>query len=101
MNLMREISSYSFKVVQLEEIFADLDLISKISTRMNAKTSKEIIDALKNEHNSLFIHQKQILFQSIRNKQFKRLQNLTNLIDKLQIHFDQCTNRFKSSFQFN
>ena len=105
MNLMKEISVYSMKIVQLEEVLADLNILWNISMKINAKTSKEMIDALKNEQNSLFIQEKQRQFHSIKNKQIKRLQFLTNLIEKFQIHHqlnsNQCTKKFKSSLQLN
>lgn len=93
---MKEISVYSMKIVQLEEVLADLNIVVKIK----AKTSKEIINALKKEENSSFIQEKQRQFHSIRNKQIQRLQFFTNLIEKFQIHLqqnsDQCTKKFKS-----
>jgi len=81
---MRQISSYSLKVVQLQRILFDLDIVSNISTKMNAKTSNQIIDALKTQQTSIFIQQKQSEFNFILNKQQKRIQQLKDFIQILE-----------------
>jgi hypothetical protein len=81
---MRQISSYSLKVVQLQRILSDLDIVSNISTKMNATTSNQIIDALKTQQTSIFIQQKQSEFNFILNKQQKRIQQLKDFIQILE-----------------
>ncbi len=83
-NIMRQISSYCLKIVQVERILSDLDIVSNIAKKINATTSNQIIDALKIEQGSDFIQQKQFQFNSILNKQQKRIQLLKDLIQKFE-----------------
>jgi len=81
---MRQISSYSLKVIQVEEILSDLDIVSNIANQINATTSNQIIDALKTQQTSLFIKQKQSEFDFILNKQQNRIQQLKDFIQILE-----------------
>jgi hypothetical protein len=81
---MRQISSYCLKIIQVERILSDLDIVSNIAKKINATTSNQIIDALKIEQGSDFIQQKQFQFNSILNKQQKRIQLLKDLIQKFE-----------------
>jgi hypothetical protein len=91
---MREISSYSLKIIQLETILSDLDIVSNISIKINATTTNQIIHALQIQQSSHFIQQKQLEFNSILNKQQKRIQQLTNLIQILEQHLQQTSDQF-------
>jgi hypothetical protein len=91
MNMMREISLYCLKVVQVERILSDLDIVSNIAGKMNLTTTNQIIEALKIEQGSDFIQQKQIEFNSVLNKQQQRIQRLKDLIDNFQ--FGKCSSR--------
>jgi len=81
---MRQISSYSLKVIQVEEILSDLDIVSNIANQINATTSNQIIDALKTQQTSIFIKQKQSEFDFILNKQQNRIQQLKDFIQILE-----------------
>ena len=89
--MMREISTYCLKVVQVERILSDLDIVSSIAGKMNLTTTNQIVEALKIEQGSDFIQQKQIEFNSILNKQQQRIQRLRDLIEKFQI--EKCSSR--------
>ncbi len=73
------------KVVQVERILSDLDIVSNIARKMNLITTNHIIEALKIEQGSDFIQQKQIEFNSVLNKQQQRIQRLRDLIEKFQL----------------
>jgi hypothetical protein len=98
---MREISSYCLKVVQLERILSDLDIISNISTKINAKTPNQLIDELKIQQNSHFIQNKQSEFNFILNKQQKRIQQLRDLIRILELHLQQISDQCQTKLTFN
>jgi hypothetical protein len=87
--MMREISSYCLKIIQVERILSDLDIVSNIVLKMNPTTTNQIIDALKIQQGSDFIQQKQIEFNSILNKQQKRIQLFKDLITKFQFNLQQ------------
>jgi len=91
---MREISSYSLKIIQLETILSDLDIVSNISIKINATTTNQIIHALQIQQDYHFIQQKQLEFNSILNKQQKRIQQLTNLIRILEQNLQQTSDQF-------
>ncbi|CAF3780225.1 unnamed protein product [Rotaria sp. Silwood1] len=57
-NMMREISSYCLKVVEVERILSDLDIVLNIPMNINRTTSYDIIHALKIEQTSDFIQEK-------------------------------------------
>jgi hypothetical protein len=86
---MREISSYCLKVVQVERILSDLDIVSTIANQINPTTSNEIIHLLKVQQGENLIQQKQIQFNSILNKQQKRIEYLRDFISKLDQYFQQ------------
>ena len=104
--MMREISSYSFKVIQVQRILFDLDIVLTIATKKKRKTAKEMIDALKIEQGSdLLIQRKQIELDFISTKQEKRIQSLRNFIDKVQMQLRQtsyqCQMKFSLDFPLN
>lgn len=81
---MREISSYCLKVVQVERILSDLEIVSNMDLKINGKESFDIINALKIKQNSNFIKNKQIEFNLILNKQEKYIEQLRNFIHILE-----------------
>ena len=83
MNLMKEISSYLSKVIHLERILSDLDLLSSILPDKNGFSSEQIIEVLQTEQNSNFIQQKQNEFNSILTKQQKRIEQLKSSLNTL------------------
>jgi hypothetical protein len=98
---MREISFYSLKVVQVERLLSDLDIVSNIASKHNATTSNQIIDALNLEQGSDFIQQKQMEFNSILNKQQIRIQKLRDFIEKLEEYFQQTSNQCEGKLALN
>jgi hypothetical protein len=90
---MREISSYSLKVIQVERILSDLDIISNIALKNNATTSNQIINLLQSQQGIDFIQQKQIEFNSILNKQQIRIQKLRDFIKTLEDYVKQTSNQ--------
>ena len=91
--MMREISSYCLKVVDVERILSDLDIVSTIALKMNVTTSNEILYALKLEQGSDFIEQKQAEFNSILKLQKKRIEQLRYLLNKIERHVRQTSNQ--------
>jgi hypothetical protein len=98
---MREISSYSLKIVEVERILSDLDIVSTIALKINATTSIDIVHALENEQGSDFIQQKQSELNLILNKQQKRIQQLRNFIQKLETHLQQTSDQCGIKLTFN
>jgi len=102
---MREISSYCLKVVQVERTLSDLDIVSTIANQINPTTSNELIHLLKFQQGQNLIQQKQIEFNSILNKQEKRIEYLRDFISKLDQHFqqtsDQCQIQSLVNLHFN
>jgi hypothetical protein len=99
--MMREISSYSLKVVQVERILSDLDIVSNIALKINATTSNDIIHALKLEQGSDFIQQKKTEFNSILNKQQKRIEQLRNFTYKLEKYLQKTSDQCGVQFTLN
>ena len=87
---MREISTYSFKVIQVQRILSDLDIVSTMAQQKNLTTSNQIIDTLQLEQSSHFIGKKQIELNSILNKQQKRLEQLRNSLQIIEQRADRC-----------
>ncbi|CAF1123424.1 unnamed protein product [Adineta steineri] len=100
-NIMREISSYCLKVVEVERILSDLDIVSTIVNQNKITTSNDIIHALKLEQNSNFIQQKQNEFNSISNKQQKRIEYLRNFIQRLEEQLRQTSDPCETQLIFN
>lgn len=99
--MMREISSYSLKVLQLQRILSDLDIVSNIAINTNSKTSNQIIHQLKIKQNSNFIQQKQSEFNSILNKQQIRIEQLNYFIQNIQQTYHQCQTKLYFTRQSN
>ncbi|CAF3386343.1 unnamed protein product [Rotaria socialis] len=88
-SMMREISSYGLKVIEVERILTDLDIVSNVAFSMNATTSNEIVHALKIEHGSDFIESKQIEMNFIITNQVKRIEQLRDSIEILEENLRQ------------
>ena len=95
---MREISSYSLKVIQVERILSDLDIVSNIALKNNATTSNQIINLLQSQQGTDFIQQKQMEFNSILNKQQIRIQKLRDFIKTLEDYVKQTSNQCETKF---
>ncbi|CAF1143866.1 unnamed protein product [Rotaria sordida] len=102
-NMMREISSYCLKVVEVERILSDLYIISNIRININKIKSIYIIDALKIEQTSDFIQEKEKEINSIINKQEKRIQQLRDFIKILEEYLQIKSNQshFNSTYYIN
>ncbi|CAF3698491.1 unnamed protein product [Rotaria sp. Silwood1] len=82
MDMMRDISSYCLKVVELQRILSDLDIfISNLPININKTTSNDIIHTLTYEQTSDFIpKKKQKETNSIIRQQEKRIKQLRKTI---------------------
>lgn len=92
---MREISSYCLKVVEVERILSDLDIVSNMAVKMNVTTSNEILRALKMEQGLNFIEEKQTEMYSILNEQQKRIEHLRIVVQKLEENLHQPSDRIE------
>ncbi|CAF4034568.1 unnamed protein product [Rotaria magnacalcarata] len=88
-SVMREISSHGLKVIEVERILSDLDIVSNVAFSMNATTSNEIVHALKIEQGSDFIESKQIEMNFIITNQVKRIEQLRDSIEILEENLRQ------------
>lgn len=82
--MMREISSYCLKVVEIERILSDLDIVSVMAAKMNVTTSNEILHTLKTEQGLNFIEDKQAEIYSVLMQQQERIEQLRDFIRKLE-----------------
>lgn len=80
---MKQISNYSLKVIQIQRILSDLNIVSNIASQTNSKTSNEIIYQIKIKENYHFIQQKQSQFNQILNQQTNQIQQLHFIIHNL------------------
>ncbi|UJR34899.1 hypothetical protein I4U23_027677, partial [Adineta vaga] len=97
-NLMREISSYVIKMISLERIFIDLDIVSTIAIEKNLFTKTSLIQIIQLEKNSNFIENKQNQLNFILNKQQKRIQQLKYSINILEKHLQQTLHEHQLEF---
>ncbi|CAF1929613.1 unnamed protein product [Rotaria magnacalcarata] len=100
-SMMREISSYGLKVIEVERILSDLDIVSNVAFSMNATTSNEIVHALKIAQGSDFIEKKQTEINSIINQQEKRIEQLRDSIEILEENLRQTSKQFQLELTFN